>query len=436
MSLTRDEIVALDRAHVWHPYTPMDVYRGRDSLVISHAKGVYLTDINGQLYLDANSSWWVASLGHGHPRLLRALTEQASRMAHCSLAGITHEPAAALASELCDTTAGAYNHVFYTDNGSTALEAAMKMALQFWAQSGAPKKTRFVALDGAFHGDTLGVASLGGVEVFRKPFAGVLLDCFHAPTPEYASYTQCFEAISAELRAHGDTIAAVVVEPMVQGANGMWMYPPELLRKLRAACTEHDVLLIVDEVFAGYGRTGRMWASEHADIWGDIMCIGKTFASILPMGALLTTARVEHAFRGEASRAFYYGHTFCGHPLGCHVAREVLAVMRDENLVARAAAMQQVLAPRFERLAGATGAAASRALGAIAAIDLPATHAVGGYLGQVGWHVYEEARRRGVYLRPLGNTVYVCPPLVSTDVEIALLLDVVEESVLAVTGRS
>ncbi len=434
MKLTRDEVVALDRARVWHPYTLMDAYRAQDPLVIAGAQGIYLEDQDGRQYLDANSSWWVAALGHGHPRLLRALTEQAGRMAHCSLAGIAHEPSSALADELCATTNYAFDHVFYTDNGSTALEAAMKMALQFWAQSGAPKKTRFIALDGAFHGDTLGVASLGGVEVFRRPFASVLLDCFHAPTPERASYTQCFDAILGELERDADSIAAVVVEPMVQGANGMWMYPPELLRELRAACTKHEVLLIVDEVFAGYGRTGKMWASEHAGVWGDLMCIGKTFASILPLGAVLASARVEQAFLGDASRAFYYGHTFCGHPLACHVAREVLSVVRDEQLVTRAATMQSVLSARFAHIADRVGATASRALGAIAAVDL--RDASRGYLGHAGWNVYAEARARGVYLRPLGSTVYICPPLVIANHELEHLLDVVEESIVAATSKT
>lgn len=429
MPLTRDEILARDRAHVWHPYTPMDAYRASDPLVIARAEGVHLFDADGRRYFDANSSWWVAALGHGHPRLLRALREQSETMAHCALAGIAHEPASRLAEELCATTGGAFQHVFYTDNGSTALEAAMKMALQYWSQSGKPTKTRFLALDGAFHGDTLGVASLGGVEVFRRPFASVLLDCFHAPTPSASSYAQCFEAIAREVREHHESLAAIVLEPLVQGANGMWIYPSGLLRELRELCTDHNVLLVIDEVFAGYGRTGKMWASEHAGVWGDLMCIGKTFSSILPMGAVLAPTHIEQAFRGEASKAFYYGHTFCGHPLGCRVALEVLAVMRDEGLVERAARMQPVLAARFSQIAHRVGATGTRALGAIAAFDLPDD--APGYGARSGWRVYEEARARGVYLRPLGNTVYICPPLVTSDDQLASLLDAVEASVVA-----
>lgn len=427
--MTRDEVLRLDRAHVWHPYTPMGAYRTSDPLVIERASGVFLHDKDGRRYFDANSSWWVAALGHSHPRLVRALTEQAQTLAHCALAGIAHEPASKLAAELCRLTEGAHSHVFFTDNGSTALEAAMKMAVQYWAQSGAPAKTRFVALNGAFHGDTIGVAALGGVEVFRRPFAGILLDCFHAPTPEESSYAQTFEAIAHELKHHGSSIAAVVVEPVVQGANGMWMYPPALLSALRAVCDRYDVLLVIDEVFAGYGRTGQMWASEHAGIWGDLMCIGKTLGSMLPLGAVLASPRVERAFLGDASRAFYYGHTFCGHPLATSVALEVLSVFRDEALVQRAQQMEAAMRPRFASLAELRDVERVRVLGAIAALDL--RDDASGYLAKGGWRVYEEARKRGAYLRPLGNTVYVCPPLVSTDDELAAMLDIVEESVRA-----
>ncbi len=426
----RAEIVRADKAHVWHPYTPMDAYIERgDPLVVTRAAGVRLYDANGRAYLDGNSSWWVAALGHGHPRLLAALERQARELAHCSLGGTTHEPAARLAAALCKVAPAGLSRVFYTDNGSTAIEAAVKMSVQMWGQLGAPRKTRFVALDGAFHGDSIGAASLGGVEIFRRPFAGVLFDCAHAAFPAEDAYARAFEAIASLVAGGADEIAAVVVEPIVQGAAGMRTYAPEYLRELRALCDRHDVLLVADEVFAGYGRTGRMWGVDHAGVSPDLMCVGKVFSPLFPMAATLATERVFDAFRGDKDRAFYYGHTFCGNPLGAAVAREVLAIYEDEEIVARAAGLAPRIAAGMAKLAELPGVARVRSLGMIGAADLGDGS---GYLGGAGWRVYEEALRRGAYLRPLGDTVYVCPPLIISEADLDELLAILVESVRAV----
>ncbi len=428
--MDRASIVRADKAHVWHPYTPMDAYiAGGDPLVVARASGVRLYDVDGRAYLDGNSSWWVAALGHGHPRLLAALERQAKTLAHCSLAGTTHEPAAALATELCRVAPAGLNRVFYTDNGSTAIEVAVKMCVQLWGQLGAPKKTRFVALDGAYHGDSIGAASLGGVEIFRRPFAGVLFECARAPFPEEDAYARAFEAITAIVERDKDEIAAVVVEPIVQGAAGMRIYAPEYLRELRALCDRCDVLLVADEVFAGYGRTGRMWAMDHAGVSPDIMCIGKVFSPLFPMAAALTTEPVFDAFRGDKSRALNYGHTFCGNPLGAAVAREVLRVYEDEAIVARAARLARRIEAGFAKIRELPNVARVRTIGMIGAADLGGAT---GYHGGLGWRVYEEALRRGAYLRPLGDTVYVCPPLVISDVDLDELLGILLESVRAV----
>jgi adenosylmethionine-8-amino-7-oxononanoate aminotransferase len=392
--------------------------------------------VDGRRYLDGNSSWWVAALGHGHPRLLRVLSEQAATLAHCALAGIAHEPAARLAEELCAIAPPGLSRVFYTDNGSTAIEVAVKMCVQAWRQLGAPGKTRFVALDGAFHGDTIGAAALGGVEVFRRPFAGVLFECVHAPVPDESGYERAFDAIARIVREGEKTIAAVVVEPIVQGAAGMRIYPAEYLRELRALCDRHDVFLVLDEVFAGYGRTGPMWASAHAGITPDLMCIGKAMASLLPMGATLATERVFDAFRGSSDRALYYGHTFCGHPLGAALAREVLAIYREEDVLGQVARKGAILARGMARLSSLPGVERVRSIGMIGAADLATGSGSSGqqgtsYLGSAGWRVYEEARARGAYLRPLGDTVYLCPPLTIEEAELESLLGILEESVRA-----
>jgi adenosylmethionine-8-amino-7-oxononanoate aminotransferase len=432
--MDRAAIVELDHRHLWHPYTPMDQWlANRDPLVVARAKGAWLEDVDGRRYLDGNSSWWVASLGHGHPRLLKVLAEQAATLVHCSLGGITHENAARLAEELAAVAPRSLGRVFYTDNGSTSIEAAVKMCVQYWRQSGSPagaRKTRFVALDGAFHGDTLAATSLGGVEVFRRPFAGVVFECAHAPFPAPDAHAMAFEAIARIVREGADAIAAVVVEPIVQGAAGMRTYAPEYLRELRALCDRHDVLLVFDEVFTGYGRTGPMWAGEHAGVAPDLMCLGKAFASLLPMGATLASERVFDAFRGASDRALAYGHTFCGHPLGAALAREVLRIYRDEDVLGQVARKSKRIAASMERLRGIEGVQRVRSIGMIGAADLGAA----GYLGGLGWRVYDEARKRGAYLRPLGDTVYVCPPLTIDDADLDALLAILEESVRVVTG--
>ena len=441
-TLTRDDVVRLDRAHVWHPYTPIDVWERTDPIVVARAEGSSLYDADGTRYIDGNSSWWVAGLGHGHPRLVRALREQAETLVHCALGGIAHEPSAALAAELVRIAPAGLNRVFYTDNGSTSVEVAVKVALQTWQHLGAPKKTRFVALDGAFHGDTLGASSLGGVEVFRRPFASVLFECVRAPFPEPAAYERAFAAMSEVVRKEHDTIAAVVVEPLLQGAAGMRTYDPAYLRALRELTKAHDVLLIVDEVFTGYGRTGAMWATGHAGITPDVMCLGKGFCPLFPMGATMVTDRVYDSFRGSDDRALWYGHTFCGNPLGAAIAREVLAIYEEEAIVAQVRAKAPRITAAFERIAAIPGVARVRSLGMTGAADLePGSRGSGksggagtSYLGHAGWRVYEEARRRGAYLRPLGDTVYVCPPLVIGERDLDDLLGILEESVRAALG--
>jgi adenosylmethionine-8-amino-7-oxononanoate aminotransferase len=433
--MDRAGIVRLDKRHVWHPYTPMDAWEGEDPIVVARAKGAWLEDIDGQRYLDGNSSWYVAVLGHGHPRILRAMREQAATLAHCALAGIAHEQAACLAEELAAIAPPGLDRVFYVDDGSTAIDAAVKMCAQGRRQLGEQRRTRFVALDGAYHGDTLGAVSLGGVDVFRRPYAGVTFECVHAPFPEAGAYERAFDAMKTLLREEGDSIAAVFVEPVVQGVAGMRVYDPEYLRELRALCDASGVWLVFDEVFSGYGRTGAMWASEHAGVSPDILCIGKAFAAYVPMAAVLANERVFAAFRGGRERAFFHGHTFCGNPLGAAMAREVLAVFRDERIVDRVRAHAPVIEHAFARIAALPGVERVRTIGMIGAADLRVEPGrTAGYLEDAGWRVYAEARRRGAYLRPLGSTVYVCPPLTIERAELEQLLAILEESVRVVTA--
>ena len=427
----RAAIVRADKGFLWHPYTPMTRYLDEvDPLVIDRAAGARLFDVDGRSYIDANSSWWVASLGHGHPRLVAALKAQADRLAHTSLAGVTHEGAALLAEEIVSVAPRGLTRAFFSDDGSTAVEVALKLALQLCQQQGRPSRRRFVALDGAFHGETIGAASLGGVEVFRRPFAGVLLDCVHVPSPaDESAYARAFAALEEVIVRGRDEIAAVVLEPLVQGAAGMRVYDEAYLRRARALCDEHDVLLVIDEVFTGYGRTGPMWASDRAGVAPDILCVAKGFSGgMLPMSATLVTEPVFEAFLGPPDRAFYYGHSYCGNPLGAAVAREVLAIYREEKILERAAEKARRIEAAFLSFAELPNVARTRSIGMIGALDLDDR---AGYLGRAGWRVYEQARVRGAYLRPLGDVVYVAPPINIPDADLDELLAIVGESVRA-----
>ncbi|MBK7580912.1 MAG: adenosylmethionine--8-amino-7-oxononanoate transaminase [Myxococcales bacterium] len=429
----REHIVRLDKSRVWHPYTPMSAYVDHtDPLVLTQAKGSRLIDADGRSYIDGNSSWWTAALGHGHPRLVEALRRQAEVMCHVSLAGITHEPVARLADELCAVTPPGLSRVFFSDDGSTAVEVALKLSLQYWHQNGRPERTRFVALSGAFHGDTLGATALSGVELFRRPFASVLLDCIHVPV-EPDGYARAFARLERVLREESDTLAAIVLEPMVQGAAGMRMYAAEHLARIAELASRADVFLILDEVFTGYGRTGPMWALEHAAVKPDLLCTAKAFSGgMLPMAATVVSERIYEGFLGDAERAFYYGHTYSGNPLGAAVAREVLAIYRDEQVLERARPKAARIARAFEGLADVVGPENVRALGMIGALDLGGAE---GYLAGSGWRVYDEARKRGAYLRPLGNVVYLAPPLNIEDSELDALCQILDESVRAVAVR-
>jgi adenosylmethionine-8-amino-7-oxononanoate aminotransferase len=423
----RAQVLAWDSQHVWHPYTQMLERRdGSPPLLVRSARGARLYDFDGKSYLDGNASWWACALGHQHPRLVAALKEQASELCHVALAGITHQPAAELASELVRVAPAGLLKVFYSDNGSTAVETALKLSLQYWAQNGRPERRRFLALEGAFHGETLGAVSVSGLDVFRRAFGGVVVDCLRVP-PGADGHARAFEVAQQLIAQQENQLAAVIVEPLVQAAAGMRIYSTELLRELRCSTERFDVLLICDEVFTGFGRTGPLWACSVAGIAPDLLCLGKGFTGgMLPMAATLASERLFEGFLGERERTFFHGHTFCGNPLGAAVAREVLRVFEDEQVIERAAGKALRIAGAFAGFANLPGVTATRSFGMIGALDLAGGS---GYLATRGQRVYRRALELGAYLRPLGNTVYITPPINVDDGELEALLGIVEESV-------
>lgn len=421
--MNESQIREWDRNHVWHPFTSVDAWEAGEPPVIQSASGPFLHTADGRKLYDAVGSWWVCNLGHGHPRIAAAMKDQIDRMSHVAIAGLAHEPSARLASELKEVTPAGLTRAFYSDNGSTSVEVAVRAAFQYWQQNGRPERTAFLSLEGAYHGDTIGAVSVGGIDEFHKKFQPLLFETIRARSPGSHWHEDAFDDLETRMRKDVDRIGAVIVEPLVQGAAGMLMYPPEYLTRLRALCDELDIFLIADEVFVGFGRTGTLFACEQAGITPDFLCLSKGLtAGFLPLGVTMVTERVIDGFRGDKG-TFYYGHSFCGNPLGCSAALAVLETFRTEpileNVAARGAQMQRWLD-------GMSDVGETRRTGLIGAVQLGSSS---DYRESVGWDVYGHALELGAYLRPLGNVSYFAPALTITEEELAELLSIAETAI-------
>ncbi len=404
-----EDIAALDKAHSWHPFTPMDGWCAPDHkpLVLVEGQGAILRDSRGREYIDGNSSIWTNLHGHRHPRLDAALRRQLDRVGHTSFLGFTNPPAAQLSAELVALwPAGTLTRAFLSDDGSTAIEVALKMAAQFWQQSGQPERRRFVAFDGAYHGDTMGASSLGGVPRFHKRFAA-----WQFPVTHVASLEELVAIDPADL-------AAVVIEPLIQGVNQMRLWPVGMLAELRRWCDAHGVLLILDEVMTGFGRTGTMFACEQEDVVPDFIALAKGLTGgYLPLAATLTTERVFEAFLGDPSRAFCYGHSYTGNQLACAVALESLAIFREERVLEALQPKIVLLGELLSRLQQNDHVAAVRQCGFIAGVEL---HNGSGD-PMLGAKVCLAARNHGLLTRPIGDTIVVMPPYCITEPELTRL---------------
>jgi adenosylmethionine-8-amino-7-oxononanoate aminotransferase len=439
-----------DLAVVWHPCTQMHDHETLPMLPILSAEGAWLTGHDGKRYLDAVSSWWTCLLGHRHPRIVAALKDQLDKLDHVMLAGFTHEPAIELAEELVRITPAGLDRVFYADNGSSAVEVALKLSFHYWKNVGRAERMRFIALTGSYHGETLGALSVTDVALYRSTYAPLLLDPIFAPSPDAyerepgESAAECATRRLGELRAilerHAHETCAIIVEPLVQCAGGMRMYDASYLAGLRRLCDEFDVHLIADEIAVGFGRTGTLFACEQAAIAPDFLCLSKGLTGgTLPLSAVLTTHRVYAAFYAEyaAGKAFLHSHSYTGNPIACRAALATLAVLRDEPVLERNRALATHLAATLAPLADHPHVADVRQTGLIAAVELvrdKATRDPFPAAERRGLRVYRHGLERGVVLRPLGNVVYFMPPFCITPDEIDFMVKVAAEGIAKAIG--
>jgi adenosylmethionine---8-amino-7-oxononanoate aminotransferase len=436
-------LVDRDRAVVWHPYTQMKT--AAPPLPIVRGQGVYLYTEDGRRLLDGISSWWVNIHGHSHPRLNRAIAAQAKTLEHVIFAGATHEPAVELAERLVGVLPAGLTRVFYSDNGSTAVEVAVKLAVQYWRNRGQLSRQRIVALHHAYHGDTVGAMSVSEDSVFTKAFSSLLFPvdrvhppyCYRCPVnlQRETCGIDCLGDLRSRLKAGGDQIAAVLVEPMLQGAGGMIMWPREFLDGVRQLCYRHGVLMIADEVLTGFGRTGRMFACDHASVTPDIICLSKALtAGYLPLAVTAATNAVYDAFLSDdRARTFFHGHSFTANPLACAVALESLDLIEEGDVLARIARLERQLRDGLAPLARLPLVGDVRVLGGVAAIELVSnktTKDAGGYLDQIGPRLYPAFLERGLLLRPLGNVLYFMPPYVITDAEVDWVIEQITDVVV------
>ncbi|HXS27231.1 MAG TPA: adenosylmethionine--8-amino-7-oxononanoate transaminase [Steroidobacteraceae bacterium] len=437
--------VARDLAHVWHPCTQMKDHEHLPLIPIRHGAGVWLEDFAGRRYLDAISSWWVNLFGHANPRINAAVSEQLERLEHVILAGFTHEPVIELSEQLIALAPAGLTRCFYADNGSSAVEVAVKMSFHYWRNVGRPGKRRFITLTGSYHGETLGALAVGNVELYKSIYQPLLMDVITVPSPD------CFERdrgeswsdhsrrkfahLQAALERHAHETAAVIVEPLVQCAAGMRMYDPVYLELLRAACDRYEVHLIADEIAVGFGRTGTLFACEQARIRPDLMCLSKGLTGgYLPLSVVLATEPIYEAFYDEYTqlKAFLHSHSYTGNALACAAARATLRIFREDRVIERNRGLAAHLRARIGALAEHPHIAEVRQRGMIAAVELvrdKARREPYPWQERRGLAVYRHGLARGVLLRPIGNVIYFMPPYVIAPEEIDLMVQVASEGI-------
>lgn len=434
-----DALIRLDHRHVWHPFTQMREWVEDAPVIIAEGSGVYLTDTRGRRYIDGISSMWCNIHGHRKRELDEAAKAQLDKICHSTLLGFASQPSIELAARLSAILPDGLSRVFYSDNGSTAVEVALKMAFQYWRHKGEKSRTRFVSLNNAYHGDTLGAVAVGGIEIFHEAFGPLLMKGFKAPShycyrcelgKEYDSCDlACAKRLETILARHEDEVAGVILEPLIQGAGGMITAPPGYLKRIADACRKYDTLLILDEVATGFGRTGRMFACEMEDVTPDIICLSKGITGgYLPLAATVATDRIYKEFLGSFSelKTFFHGHTYTGNPLACAVALASLDLFESERIIEGLAGKIEYFRMRLDAIAANRHVGEARSVGLMAGVELVAEKATRipfPYDAKMGWAVCRRALELGLVLRPLGNVIVLMPPLSITMEELAEMMD-------------
>ncbi|MGI8461063.1 MAG: adenosylmethionine--8-amino-7-oxononanoate transaminase [Solirubrobacterales bacterium] len=425
-----DRVGQLDQRHVWHPFTQQQGWADEDPIVIEAGEGTDLIDTEGERYIDGCASLWCNVHGHRHPLIDGAIREQLDRVAHSTMLGLTHEPGAELAARLVEIAPPRLHRVFYSDSGSTATEIALKMAFQYWRQRGGQhtRRTEFVTLRNAYHGDTVGAVSVGGIDLFHAAYEPLLFRSHKVGAGDAAE-------LERTLDCHGERIAAVIVEPLIQGAAGMLVQPPGYLRDVRRLCDEAGTLLICDEVATGFGRTGTMFACEQERVAPDFLCLGKGLTGgYMPLAATLATERVYEGFLGAAEdgRTFFHGHTFTGNPLACAAAIANLKTFEAENTLLRLQPKIRLLHELLADVAAIDEVAEVRGRGLMVGIDLGEHDSA----LRLGHRVTLEARRRGAIIRPLGDVIVLMPPLAISKADLTRLVLIARESIVAASASA
>ena len=448
--ISKDDLIALDKRYIWHPFTQMKDYMGMEPLVIEKGDGCFLVDVEGNKYIDGVSSLWVLVHGHGKKELLGAIEKQSKILCHSTLLGLANVPSIILAKKLIEIVPRGLSRVFYSDNGSTSVEIALKMAYQYWQQKGKKRKKRFISFTNAYHGDTIGSVSVGGIDLFHQVYGPLLFKTFKAPSPycyrcplklnQETCGLACVEVFKKVVEAHHEEACAVIIEPLVQGAAGMILQPPGWLHEIWKIAKEHNLLFITDEVATGFGRTGNMFACEEEKIFPDFMCVAKGITGgYLPLAATLSTKEVFNGFLGQFDefKSFFHGHTYTGNPLACAVAVENIDLFKKEKLLRKLQQKISLLQKGLERFTGLSHVGEVRQKGFMVGIELVKSRKTkrpypsGEKIGQ---KVIWEARKRGVVIRPLGDVIVLMPPLAIDKPTLEKLVDVTYESIKAVTG--
>lgn len=446
---SKESLIQKDFKYVWHPFTQMKEAALKPPILIERAKGVYLYDDQGKAYIDGVSSWWVNTLGHSNDRLNRVLYEQAQTLEHVIFSGFTHKSAIELAEKLVKLAGGGLSKVFYSDNGSTAVEVALKMAYQYWTNKGhrasadgggKPEKSKFIAFENSYHGDTLGAVSVGGVDLYHKVYKPLLFEIYQAKSPycyrcpagceAETCDCECLKDCEEFLNKHANEIAGVIIEPLAQCAGGMIIYPPKVLARLRELCDKYEVLLILDEVATGFWRTGKMFAYHHAKINPDMICVAKGItAGYMPLSATIVTDKIYDAFYDdyETMKTFFHGHSYTGSALATALGLESLKILEEMDIERVVSQKAELLRSELEKFRDLPHVGDIRQIGMIAAIELvqdKKTKAPFAFEARIGQKIYEHALELGAVLRPLGDTIYFLPPYIITDDELKKLVDI------------